>query len=311
VRFGPRGAAAATFFSSSGAVLGTALGHGSFVRRTLHAGLFELQSFMAVVATTFLILAAVTAERQRLLERERLAREDAERDVVRREEFLAIVSHELRTPLTPLELQLEAVLRAVPAGQEALRQRIERAKRQSSRLVRLVEDLLDSSRLAGGRLDLFPEHFECEKLALESIDQARDEAARVGSTLSLRVEGPTDGHWDRQRTGQAMANLLSNAIKYGRGGPIELALSGSAEYLDISCTDRGIGIEASSLSRIFERFERAAPLRNLGGLGLGLYVAREIARAHSGDISVESTLGAGSTFTLRLPRAPTPPARGP
>jgi signal transduction histidine kinase len=311
VRFGPRGAAAATLVASIGAVLGTALGYGSFVRGTLHDGLLELQSFMAVVATTFLILAAVTAERQRLLARERLAREEAERAVERREEFLAIVSHELRTPLTPLELQLEAVLRTVPPGEDGLRQRLERAKRQSSRLVRLVEDLLDSSRLAGGRLDLFPERFECEKLALESIDQARDEATRAGSTLSLRVEGPTDGHWDRQRIGQAIANLLANAIKYGRGGPIELALSGSPERLDISCTDRGIGIEPSALTTIFERFERAAPLRGHGGLGLGLYVAREIARAHRGDIVVESILGAGSTFTLRLPREQAPAAREP
>jgi signal transduction histidine kinase len=311
VRFGPRGAAAATFVASIGAVLGTALGYGSFVRGTLHDGLLELQSFMAVVATTFLILAAVTAERQRLLERERLAREGAERAVERREEFLAVVSHELRTPLTPLELQLEALLRAVPPGEPALRQRIERAKRQSSRLVRLVEDLLDSSRLAGGRLDLFPEDFDCAKLALESLDQAGDEAARAGSTLSLRVEGPTDGRWDRQRVGQALANLLSNAIKYGSGGPIELALCGSAQFLDISCTDRGIGIEARSLSIIFERFERAAPLRNHGGLGLGLYVAREIARAHHGDILVESTPGAGSTFTLRLPRVPVVAPREP
>jgi len=302
VRFGPRGAAGATFLASTGAVLGTVLGYGSFVRGTLHAGLLELQSFMAVVATTFLILAALTAERQRLLERERAARAEAERAVDQREEFLAIVSHELRTPLTPLELQLEAVLRAVPARDEGLRQRIERAKRQSSRLVRLVEDLLDSSRLAGGRLDVFPEHFDCERLAQESLDQARDEATRVGSTLTLRVEGPTDGHWDRQRIGQAIANLLSNAIKYGRGGPIELALVGSAERLDITCSDRGIVIEALALATIFERFERAAPLRRHGGLGLGLYVAREIARAHRGDIFVQSTPGAGSTFTLRLPR---------
>ena len=302
VRFGPRGAAAATFFASAGAVAGTALGYGSFVRGTLHDGLLELQSFMAVVATTFLILAAVTAERQRLLERERLAREEAERAVERREEFLAVVSHELRTPLTPLELQLEALLRAVPAREEALLQRIHRAKRQSSRLVRLVEDLLDSSRLANGRLDLFPEHFDCEKLALESVEQARDEATRAGSTLTLRVEGPTDGRWDRQRIGQALTNLLSNAIKYGRGGPIELALRGSDERLEIACIDRGIGIEPASLPTIFERFERAAPLKNHGGLGLGLYVAREISRAHHGDISVESVPGAGSTFRLWLPR---------
>jgi signal transduction histidine kinase len=302
IRFGPRGAAAATFLASSGAVAGTALGHGSFVRGTLHDGLLELQSFMAVVAITFLILAAVTAERRRLLERERVGREDAERAVQRREEFLAIVSHELRTPLTPLELQLEAVLRAVPADAVGLRERVERAKRQSGRLVKLVEALLDSSRVASGQLELALESFDCEKLVGEALDQAREEAARAGSVLTVSAEGPTEGVWDRQRVGQAISNLLANAIRYGRGAPIDIWLRGSERELRISCTDRGIGIGSASFASIFERFERATSVRAHGGLGLGLYVARQIARAHGGDITVESVLGAGSTFTLRLPR---------
>jgi signal transduction histidine kinase len=301
VRFGPRGAAGATLLASAGAIWGTALGRGSFVRSTLHESLLELQSFMAVVAVTFLVLAAVTAERGRLLLRERAARADAERAVKVREEFLAVVSHELRTPLTPLELQLEAVLRAIEPG-DALYERVARAKRQSGRLVRLVEGLLDASRLAAGRLELELELFDCRTLATEVLDQAREEATRAGSALSLKAEGPTEGRWDRQRVGQALSNLLANAIKYGAGGPVVLALAGDGERLAISCVDQGIGIEPTALASIFERFERAAPLRNYGGLGLGLYVAREIARAHGGDISVQSAPGAGSTFTLLLPR---------
>jgi len=301
VRFGPRGAAAATLFASVGAIAGTVAGRGSFVRATLHESLLELQSFVAVVAVTFLVLAAVTAERRRLLGRERAARTEAERALRLREEFLAVVSHELRTPLTPLELGLEAILRSVGPG-DPLRERVERAKRQSSRLVRLVEGLLDASRLAAGRLELTREPFDCKVLAGEIIDQARDEAQRVGSVLSLRAEGPTDGSWDRLRIGQALANLVANAVKYGAGGPVVLSLVGDAERLTIACADQGIGIDPGLLVAIFERFERAAPVRNYGGLGLGLYVAREIARAHGGDISVVSAPGAGSTFTLLLPR---------
>jgi signal transduction histidine kinase len=301
VRFGPRGAATATLFASAGAIAGTIAGRGSFVRATLHESLLELQSFMAVVAVTFLVLAAVTAERRRLLGRERAARAEAERAVRLREEFLAVVSHELRTPLTPLELGLEAMLRTVGAG-DPLRERLERSKRQSGRLVRLVEGLLDASHLAAGRLELTPEPFDCEVLAREVLDQAREEAQRFGSVLSLRAEGPTDGRWDRARVRQALANLVANAVKYGGGGPVVLVLAGDAERLTIACVDQGIGIEPSMLAAIFERFERAVPVRNYGGLGLGLYVAREIARAHGGDISVVSTPGAGSTFTLLLPR---------
>ncbi|HTQ03488.1 MAG TPA: MASE1 domain-containing protein [Polyangiaceae bacterium] len=303
VRFGPRGAAAATLLASAGAIAGTTAGRGSFVRATLHESLLELQSFMAVVAITFLVLAAVTAERRRLLGRERAARAEAERAVRLREEFLAVVSHELRTPLTPLELGLEAMLRAV-GPDDALRERVERAKRQSGRLVRLVEGLLDASRIAAGRLELTLEPFDCKALASEVVDQAREEAQRAGSALSLRAEGPTEGHWDRLRVGQALANLVTNAIKYGAGGPVVLSLAGDAERLTITCADQGIGIDPSVVVSIFERFERAAPFRNYGGLGLGLYVAREIARAHGGDISVVSTPGAGSTFTLLLPRHP-------
>jgi two-component system, NarL family, sensor histidine kinase FusK len=306
VRFGPRGAALATFLVSGGAIWGTALGRGSFVRSTLHASLLELQTFMAVVAITFLVLAAVTAERRGSLLRERQARAEAEHAVEVREEFLAVVSHELRTPLTPLELQLEAVLRAVDPADQALRGRVERAKRQSSRLVRLVEGLLDASRLAAGRLRLEVTEFDCEALALEVIDQAREEATRAGSALNLKVEGMTSGVWDRQRLGQALANLLANAIKYGRGGPIALELSGGEDGLRIRCIDQGIGIEPGALEVIFRRFERAAPSRNDGGLGLGLYVAREIARAHGGDIAVHSEPGRGSTFTLSLPRRAEP-----
>jgi signal transduction histidine kinase len=302
LRFGPRGAALATFLASAGAIFGTALGRGSFVRGTLYHSLLELQTFMAVVAITSLVLAAVTAERRSSLVRERQARAEAERAVEVREEFLAVVAHELRTPLTPLELQLEAVLRAVDPADEALRGRVERAKRQSSRLVRLVEGLLDASRLAAGRLRLEKTEFDCEALALEVLDQAREEATRAGSALSLKVEGTTTGSWDRQRLGQALANLLANAIKYGRGGPIALELEGGPDGLRIMCTDQGIGIEPSALETIFQRFERAAPSRNDGGLGLGLYVAREIARAHDGDISVRSEPDRGSTFTLFLPR---------
>jgi signal transduction histidine kinase len=302
VRYGPRGATTATFLASAAAITGTAFGRGSFVRATLHESLLALQSFMAVVAITFLILAALTAERRRLLVRERAARAEAEQAAKAREAFLAVASHELRTPLTPLELELEALLRSVPPGEDVLRRRLERAKRQSARLVRHVESLLDASRLAAGRFELELEAFDCRVLAREIVAGAENEASRAGSTLTLDVAGTTEGTWDRHRVGQALSNVVANAIKYGAGQPIGVSVAGSQDRLEITCSDHGVGIEPNHLASIFERFERPASVKGNGGLGLGLYIAREIMRAHGGDISVESTLGAGSIFKLWLPR---------
>lgn len=302
VRYGPRGAATATFFASAAAIAGTTLGRGSFVRGSLHESLLAVQSFMAVVAVTFLFLAAVTAERRRLLVRERAARAEAEQAVKAREAFLAVASHELRTPLTPLELELQALLRSPAVTDEALRRRLERAKRQSSRLARHVEALLDASRLAAGKLDLDLEPCDGRELAQEVLEQARSEAERAGSVLTFEASGPTNGSWDRHRVSQALSNLLANAIKFGAGQPVNISLKGSRERLVIVCTDRGVGIEPSVIDSIFERFERAPASRNHGGLGLGLYVAREIARAHGGDVTVESSVGGGSAFKFWLPR---------
>jgi signal transduction histidine kinase len=302
VRFGPRGAATATFFASAAAITGTTLGRGPFLRGSLHESLLAVQSFMGVVAVTFLFLAAVTAERRRLLVRERAARAEAEQAVKAREAFLAVASHELRTPLTPLELELEALLRSPAVADATLRRRLERAKRQSSRLARHVEALLDASRLAAGKLDLDLEPCDGRELAREVLEQARSEAERAGSTLTLEVSGPTDGSWDRHRVAQALSNLVANAVKFGAGRPVNISLQGSGERLVIACTDHGIGIEPSLVDAIFERFERAPASRQHGGLGLGLYVAREIARAHGGDITVESSAGHGATFNFWLPR---------
>ncbi len=164
--------------------------------------------------------------------------------------------------------------------------------------------MLDASRLAAGRLELELEAFDCGVLAREVVAQAQDEAARAGSALTLEVTGPTtQGVWDRHRIGQALSNIVANALKYGAGKPVKVTLLGERDRVELSCSDRGVGIDPSMLDSIFERFERPAAVRSHGGLGLGLYVAREIVRAHGGDITVESTLGVGSTFKLSLPRA--------
>jgi signal transduction histidine kinase len=301
VRFGPRGASRATLLASAGAIWGTALGHGPFARGTLHEGLLPLQLFMSVVAITFLILGALTAERHELLERERSARAVAERAVRVRDDFLAVASHELRTPLTPLQLQLEGVLRAAESGDPRLSARVERALLQGERLARLIDGLLDVSRLASGKLELSVEDCDMTEIVKSALDHVKDQAEKAGSPLRVVAQGPIAGRWDRGRTEQLLSNLLSNAIKYGRGSPIEVSIGTAHGYVEIAVHDGGIGVPAEAHTRIFERFERAAPSREYDGLGLGLYVAREIALAHRGEIAVKSKPNVGSTFTVRLP----------
>jgi signal transduction histidine kinase len=304
VRFGPRGASAATLLASAGAIWGTALGHGPFVHATLHEGLLTLQTFMSIVAVTYLILGAVVAERAELFERERMARTDAERAVRIRDDFLVVASHELRTPLTPLQLQLEGVQRAAESGDPRLAERVKQAIAQSGRLTQLVDSLLDVSRLASGRFELALEECDMAEIVAGAVERSRERAARAGSALRLAASGPLPGRWDRVRAEQLVFQLLSNAVKYGRGGAIDVELAATPRGVEITVRDVGIGIPPEALTRIFERFERATSGRQYDGLGLGLYVAQQIALAHQGDIRVASELGVGSTFTVRLPYDP-------
>jgi signal transduction histidine kinase len=229
-----------------------------------------------------------------------------------RDEFLSIASHELRTPLTALQLQLQSLRRAMSTMEgawEPARTRIESAARQASRLAGLTERLLDVSRIAAGRLKLDLEEFDLADAVRELTERFADEAAKAGCKLELDLRGPARGLWDRLRVEQIVSNLLSNALKYGRGQPIQVLVDHDPMHATLSVNDAGIGIPEQDIKRIFERFERAVPSRQYGGLGIGLYVARQIVEAHGGEIRVESRVGIGSRFTIALPRQPAPAAR--
>jgi signal transduction histidine kinase len=140
-------------------------------------------------------------------------------------------------------------------------------------------------------------------IAQESVSELREEANRAGSEVSVRVNDRVNGMWDRTRIAQVCTNLLTNAIKYGAGKPIELRIwaNGRAAYLSVE--DHGIGIPPDQQKRIFGRFERAVSHRHYGGLGLGLYICRQIVEAHGGTIELTSTDGTGTIFTVALPKA--------
>lgn len=250
------------------------------------------------------------AERDRLLETERAARAAAEEAIRVRDEFLSIASHELRTPLTSMQLVVHALRSAFERGTaitpETGTRLLENIERQTRRLERLTTELLDVSRLAAGRLQLQRERVDLAVLCGEVVGRFREELARSGSMVALRssVAPPAPvGHWDRSRIDQVVANLLSNAIKYGEGRPIEVEVRAGERAAWISVRDHGIGIAPEDFGRLFDRFERCVSPRNYGGLGLGLFIVREIVDMHGGRVTVTSAPGEGSTFTVELPRA--------
>lgn len=226
-----------------------------------------------------------------------------------RDEFLSIASHELRTPLTSLVLQLQGlqnVLHEAKGGglDGKLSGKIDKAVKATGRLTALVDSLLDVSRIATGRLELQPEECDLVEVTRDTVEWASDAARHAGCEIRCRVEvpGALHGRWDRARLEQILENLLSNAIKYGAGRPIEVLVGGTLERAVLAVKDNGIGVSQTDLDRIFARFERAVPSSQYGGLGLGLYITRQIVEAHGGNIRVASDVGAGALFEVELPR---------
>jgi hypothetical protein len=249
----------------------------------------------------------ITEQKRADEERERLLKQLGEA-VRLRDEFLSIASHELNTPLTSLSLKLQTLTRAADANPQAgstplLRRDIELMRRQVHRLAALVNDLLDVSRISTGRMRLTLEPVDLSELLHEVVSRFEPEAARAGCRLEVRVAPSVVGHWDRGRLEQVISNLLSNALKYGAGQPVRISMEPVGERVRLVVQDQGIGISPEAIHRIFEKFERDVSDRHYGGLGLGLYVTRQIVEAFRGEIRVESAPARGATFTVELPRS--------
>jgi signal transduction histidine kinase len=187
---------------------------------------------------------------------------------------------------------------------EARPGRLEGAIRQTERLARLIDRLLDVSHIAQQGLKMSREKFDLAALARQVADDFREPAAQAGTTLELEIGEPVEGVWDRLRIEQVLVNVLSNALKYGAGKPISLRVEGNPDRARVTVADRGIGIAAGDAGRLFGKFQRAASIRHYGGMGLGLYITRHIVEAHGGTITLESEPGRGSTFVVELPRFP-------
>lgn len=221
-----------------------------------------------------------------------------------RDEFLAVASHELKTPLGALMLQMDGLERAIAndPGAGRLKARAEAVSGAAKRLHKLIDQLLDLSRINAGRLVLERSDTDLSEIVRQVAAEFEDELARAQCPFTLHAYAPVHGVFDPLRVEQIVTNLLSNAIKYGRGKPIDVTVSrapsGAAR---IVVRDRGIGIAPEHQARIFERFERIIQDRSYGGLGLGLWITRQIIEAHGGSISVDSQPSEGSTFTVDFP----------
>jgi len=244
-------------------------------------------------------------ERKKIEERARLYRK-AKDEVRQRDEFLSIASHELRTPVTALQLQLQLLHRAADRRGESFRElvvgKLDALEQQTRRIAILANELLDVSRMRLGGLELHHEPLDLAEVARETVSHFQDELERSGSAITVAAGAPVRGDWDRLRIEQVLIKLVANAIKFGQGKPITVTVEETSDTARVAVSDRGIGIAPEHQDRVFGRFERAVPFQNFGGLGLGLYIAREIVEAHGGAIRVQSAPGSGSTFTVELPR---------
>lgn len=225
-----------------------------------------------------------------------------------RDEFLSVASHELRTPLSSLKLQAQLQNLQFARGDagalnpENLLLKNFSAQRQLDRLSRLIDDMLDVSRIASGMLSLELEEIDLCELARTTVP-ALSELASGSQRASVRVEAgePIFVKGDAFRLDQVFANLVSNALKYGRSSPVSLRVFKRDGFARIEVSDQGLGIAAENLERIFERFERAVSPLHFRGLGLGLYITRQIVTLHNGRVWAESAPGKGSTFVVELP----------
>ncbi|MEO5970925.1 MAG: HAMP domain-containing sensor histidine kinase [Bdellovibrionia bacterium] len=258
-----------------------------------------------LLATLVFLIFFVSIRWELLLLEEKRARMELLKALRLREDFLAIAAHELRTPLTPLKIQISLLRKFIqspkPEQLKRLSGMILSAEQQLDRLQRLVEDLLDVSKIEEGSLTLKREELDLEKLVREVVEQLRYLLRQANCELSLKEENPVRGSWDRLRIEQVVTNLLLNAIKYGAGKVIEVVISKRDDRARLTIRDYGIGIAREDQQKVFEKFERAVPVTAYGGLGLGLFIAQQIVKSHGGTIQLESEPERGALFIVELP----------
>ena len=227
--------------------------------------------------------------------------------ITSRDDFLSVASHELKTPITSLKLNLQLAAQhfnpdtKVTLAPEVLVQSLKSSVQQVDRLTHLIEDLLDISKVQAGKLTLKLEDVDLSGLVQEAAQRFVGLAEEANCGVELEFRDKVIGHWDPMRLDQVVTNLLSNAIKYAPGKPIKVLVEKVGRFAVLVIQDFGPGIPKEKQASVFERFERATSSKNISGLGLGLFIVKQIVVALKGSIQLESEPGHGSKFTVLLP----------
>ncbi len=233
--------------------------------------------------------------------------ESAQKAIEMRDEFLSIASHELKTPLTSLKLYAQVTeLKmardpAVVLKPEYLGKLLSQFKVQIDRIGRLVDDMLDISRLDRKKLTIHREQFNLVELVSEVIERLSAQVASAGCEFKVSHPGEVVGNWDRFRIEQVITNILSNALKFSPSSLIAISVNRIGDNVELRVRDQGKGIAEADHQRIFQQFERAVSYNEVSGFGLGLFIAKQIVDMHEGSIRVESELGKGAEFIVSLP----------
>lgn len=233
--------------------------------------------------------------------------EEAREAIRSRDEFLSVASHELKTPITAMKLRTELALRRIQSNDSAtcntdfFQNFLSSTNRQLDQLTSLVDTMLDISKIVHGKLTFKKRPVDLAELIHDVLERSEDQFCSSGSVYEITEKKLAIGMWDPVKIEQVLINLISNAMKYGLGKPVKISVDVIDGKARLEVTDQGVGIAEKDLHRIFQRFERAVAITDVGGLGLGLYISHQIIAAHQGEIWVDSKIGHGSTFIVELP----------
>ncbi|MNH88037.1 Sensor protein KdpD [compost metagenome] len=246
-------------------------------------------------------------EQEALLEQLQNTQLELEQAVRMRDDFMSIVAHEVRTPLNGLILETQLRKMHLARDNSAaftldkMHAMVDRDERQIKSLIRLIEDMLDVSRIRTGKLSIRPKRFDLSTLVGELLHNFSQQIDAAEASVSLDATQPVIGNWDEFRIEQVISNLLTNALRYGAKSPISVKVYSEGGQALVDVQDRGIGISEENQKRIFQQFERVSARHAVAGLGLGLFISEQIVAAHGGTITVQSRIGEGALFRVCLP----------
>ncbi|PBJ27575.1 Sensor protein TorS [Pseudomonas sp. ACN8] len=246
-------------------------------------------------------------EQQALLKQLQNTQLELEQAVRMRDDFMSIVAHEVRTPLNGLILETQlrkmhlARDNAAAFTLDKMHAMVDRDERQIKSLIRLIEDMLDVSRIRTGKLSIRPTRVDLSTLLRDVLHNFSRQIDAAEASVSLEATQPVIGNWDEFRIEQVISNLLSNALRYGARSPVSVKVYSEGDQALVDVQDQGIGISEANQKRIFQQFERVSAKHTVAGLGLGLFISEQIVAAHGGTITVHSRIGEGALFRVCLP----------